>query len=419
MQMQVLIKNINVISMRSNEIRYGQDLLLVDGKIARIGRDITETGIHATAIDEKNIDQVIDGSGLYAMPALFDAHVHIDTSEMCDLFIANGVTAVRNMSGTPRTMEYEAEIRAGKRVGPYIYSSSPIYNHNDDGRHVGITTEADADRAIQDTIDHRYLWIKTYPNIPKKTYIYLLKEAEKAGLRLCGHMAVELGAKELTDLGYYCCEHISSMPSHHADIEYMAKGGMWLCPTHLVCTTLLDYVWGDKKMSDDPNWQYVPERNRAHWEKESAENAAYYKAKNIHPDFSMIYRPVQAFLKYSDRLIVGTDTMYPPLIAGFSLHEELEKMVTVYGLTPYQALYAATAATARHIGIEDRKGSLKEGMDSDILILRENPFRDIRNTRSIETVIQGTRIYDRPALDALLDKVRDMKDEDLEILEQN
>lgn len=403
-----LFKSGNVLSMRQPEIRYGYDILVRDGRIAEIGRDLNVPGA-----------EIVDCHNLFLLPGLIDAHVHIDTSEMCDLFIANGVTSVRHMSGTSRIMEYEKEIRTGKRIGPYIYSTSPIYDGNDEGRHSKIVTERDADNAIEDTITNGYLWIKTYPSIPRDTYRYLCQRAAANGLRLCGHMARELEAKELADLGYYCCEHVSSMPNHRADIVYMAKAGMWICPTHLVCTTLNDYVWGGKRLEDLPYYDYLPKRNKAYWQKQQAEQAAYYRARNLRPDFTYIYRPVQTFLEYSQNLMVGTDTMYPSLAAGFSMHDELEAMVKVYKLSPYQALHAATAAPARHMGLDMHKGILEVGMDADILLLRENPFADINAVRSVEAISQGDIFYDRRALDALLEGVRNLADEDLEVLDSD
>ncbi|MDD4079601.1 MAG: amidohydrolase family protein, partial [Eubacteriales bacterium] len=134
------------------------------------------------------------------------------------------------------------------------------------------------------------------------------------------------------------------------------------------------------------------------------------------PDIQVIIDRGRAFMEYSDQYMAGSDTMYPGMIAGFSLHEELERLVNLYGCTPYEALKAATVNPALFMGLERQKGRLLPGMDADILILNNNPLADIKNTRSIRGVIQGNTYYDRPRLDALLEEVRTMPDSEVEFL---
>jgi len=89
--MKTLFRRANVLTMKTDEIAYNTDVLVEDGLIAAVGRDLPSGS-----------PQVIDCSGKYLMPALIDAHAHLNTSEMCELFIANGITSIRHLCGEKR-----------------------------------------------------------------------------------------------------------------------------------------------------------------------------------------------------------------------------------------------------------------------------------------------------------------------------
>lgn len=383
-------------TMERDSIRYRTDLLCEDGVIAEIGRSLSvPQGC-----------QVFDCAGKYLLPGLFDAHIHISSSDMLPMLLACGVTAVRHLSGGEKVKALIENIQAGVLPGPAIYGSGRIYDGrggpSDSQNHRFIENEEQAEQAVYDTIEEGWLWIKTYPAIPPNLYKRLMDTANACGIKVCGHMAYQVDAKQLRDWGYHCCEHSSSMPRHHWDSRYLAESGMWLCPTQAVCETLPDYVWNDKKLSDLPEWRYVPSYLKARWEEQNLKIAKGYKDRDLRPDINEVIARGRAFMEYSERFMAGSDAMYPGMIAGFSLHDELEKLVSLYGCTPYESLKSATVNPAAYIGIENRKGALKVGTDADILILRENPLANIKNTRAIHAVILGGRVIERPELDAML-----------------
>ncbi len=404
--MKRLLKNANILTMKDNQILYRTDLLIRDNEILAIGKDLpSENG------------DVMDLTGHYLMPGLFDAHVHYNTSEMGPLFLANGITGVRNMQGVSRHLEYGAEILAGKRIGPYIYSTGQLYDGKQTWQSLKvISSEEEAEKAVYDTAEGGFQWVKTYTAIADNVYLHLMKTAQKAGIKVCGHMSYTLDSKVLADLGYHCVEHSSSLPKHPADIEYIARSGMWFCPTQVVCETLPDYVWDGKRLCGIPYYDYVPQVNRSYWEEHNKGIIEGYKNRGIKPDINVIIERGRVFMKHSARILAGSDCAYPGLVAGFSLHDELSRLVKLYGMTPYEALRAATVNPAEHVGEEDRKGRLRPGMDADILILKGNPLADIDNTRSIHGVIQGGRLFDRTALDSLLEGVKALGEAEIEIL---
>lgn len=397
--MKTLFRRANVLTMKSAVIDYFTDVLVEDTVIRAVGRDLPAD----------NAD-VIDCTGKYLMPSLFDAHAHLTSSEMCDLFLANGITAIRHLSGGSREQEYAAEIQSGKRTGPYIYLSGPIIDGADalekPESHVYVSTVEEAEQAVYNTINQGYRWVKTYPSLNKDQLKRLMDTANRCGIRVCGHMSYVVDAKTLRDWGYECCEHSSSLPRDDADIEYLARSGMWFCPTQVVCETLPDYVWNGKQLSDLAAWEYVPRKVRTFWEERNASIIEGYKNRGMRPDINEVIHRGRVFMQYSDRYMAGSDTMYPGMIAGFSLHDELGKLVDLYGRSNYQALRAATVNPALYMGLEDEKGMIKKGLDADLLLLDQNPLADIGHTRSIRAVMQGGRLFTRAALDDMLERVR-------------
>jgi hypothetical protein len=103
------------------------------------------------------------------------------------------------------------------------------------------------------------------------------------------------------------------------------------------------------------------------------------------------------------RILAGTDAPWL-VVRGFSLHDELVPLVKA-GLTPADALRAATLDTVKFLGLQDSLGSVEAGNFADLVLLDANPLEDIRNTQKITGVFMRGRYFDRQALDGLLQKV--------------
>ena len=100
-------------------------------------------------------------------------------------------------------------------------------------------------------------------------------------------------------------------------------------------------------------------------------------------------------------VMAGTDAFDAFVLAGPSLHQELELLVRA-GFTPLAALQAATVVPARFLGRARTHGTIERGRQADLVLLGANPLEDIRNTRRINAVITGGAVLDRAALDAML-----------------
>lgn len=425
-----ILKNADILTMNDGPVLQRGDLWIAEGRIIKIAAEEENgPGGHSGGMGKTAWEgaeavppetEIFDCTGCTVMPGLIDAHCHFDQSYMADFFLASGVTSVRSLRGFEGHAGWRDEILAGTRRGPYIYSSGPVYDgedpsipHNDN---VILYSREDVEAAIAFVKSQGFLWMKTYPMIEPELYRYLLRRCEEENLPVCGHMTKRMEHRYLADHGYTCCEHTSSLPADPEEIRYMAEAGMWFCPTHVVCETLPDYVWNGKQLRDLPHYEDLPECIRRKWEEDNAVIIENYRKWNVHPDFQMIIDRAKTFLRYSDKVMAGTDCPYPGIVPGFAMADELEKLVNVYGMSVYQALQAATVRPAEYIGIEKEKGRILPGMDADLVVLEGNPLDNIGNVRRVKQVFQGTRDWNRETLQSYLTAAGRLKKEESEVI---
>jgi len=186
----------------------------------------------------------------------------------------------------------------------------------------------------------------------------------------------------------------------------MRDNGTWLVPTHI--TRKMDAFADDRGYRDDPRLRYIHPFQRMVWSKDANGMVANDPSPEGRKAYMNFYEKGLELTGAAHRagvpLLAGTDANDTYAFPGSGLHDELEELVKA-GLTPSEALVAATVSPARYFGVEGEYGSIAEGKAADMVLLRENPLTDIRNTRSIEAVVLGGRLYRREDLDALLTDV--------------
>ena len=170
-----------------------------------------------------------------------------------------------------------------------------------------------------------------------------------------------------------------------------------------------------QKLSDLAHYEDLPFCVRERWEEENRVIGESYREQNVHPDFQTIIDRGLTFLRYSRRVMAGTDC---PIrhCTGVFLADELERLVHVFGLSPYEALCAATCNPAEHMGLVHQKGKLLPGMDSDLLILAGNPLEEIGSIRKVKRVFQGERTWDFRELSQFVTADSKLKKEEIEFI---
>jgi len=390
--------------------------------------------------------RIIDCTGLFLIPGLWDMHVHLEFGDWfphakeisLPLFIANGVTGVRDMGSELETVQgWRTEINAGKLVGPRIFTSGPML----DGpkprfpSSIAISTPEDGSRAVRDLKTRGADFIKLQSLIPRDAVFAIADEAKKRHIPFEGHVPDSVRAREMSEAGMKSFEHLIGIfeGSSPAEDDFLkgnktearfletydperaeklaatlAKNHTWQCPT-LVWErggNLIDVA----DFSKDIRAKYVPAAWKIKtWKRFTDEITQGYGDDNLAVRKRFLEKELEVvhlLHKKGVPFLAGTDT--PPgvyIFPGFSLHEELQRFVAA-GFTPLEALQTATINPAEFFGIADRLGSIESGKLADLVLLRANPLADIANTQKIAAVIANGRYFSANDLQNLLIQVK-------------
>ena len=419
------------------------------------GNRISELGPSAT-LRVPEAAQVVDGTGKFMIPGLWDMHVHwfgYDKSFL-QLFPINGVTGVRIMWGGPVHFALRKEVEEGSLLGPRMAIAGPIL---DGPRPIwpgstAISNERDAREAVRSTKEQGYDFVKVYSLLPRKAYFAIADEAKKQGIPFVGHVPNFLSASEASDAGQKSIEHLTgilaacssreeelrkrrenahsnlrpgrnlpnpsiirsitretletfSMEKANTFFARLKQNQTWQCPTFTVLRS--SAFANDPNFRRDPRLKYMPRQLRASWD--PANN--FRLGTRTQEDFNLARSVYQKQLEVVGlmrragvEILAGTDVLNPYCFPGFSLHDELVILVEA-GLSPMEALQTATLNPARFLGKEKDFGSIAQGKIADLVLLEANPLADIRNTTKINSVVTNGRLSDRSALDKLLMQV--------------
>jgi imidazolonepropionase-like amidohydrolase len=357
--------------------------------------------------------QTIDATGRFLIPGLWDMHVHVgsDAKFYLPLFIANGVTGIRIMSGSPFHHQWRQEVLAGAAVGPRMVIGSAIIDGPNSyfPSHVKVASAEEARKAVRKARQEGAEFIKIHDLVPRDAYFALMDEARKHGLPVAGHVPGSLTPEEASKAGQATIEHLTRLDDLNltgagrkqavALFMQFKKNHTWQCPT-LVMTR--NYSWlDDPAVSSDARVKYVRPGLRNSWQRMTAAGLAVQERAAR----QQLFRKRQAMLNQMQHLgvgiLAGTDLGNPYCFPGSSLSDELALLVEA-GLKPIEALQAATRSPARFLGRDEELGTVQTGKRADLVLLDADPLADIRHTTKIQSVITNGRYYDRAALDRML-----------------
>jgi len=433
----LVLNNVTVVDVRTGALQAEQTVILERNQIASVGPS-------KSAKYPRNAPSV-NGRGLFLIPGLWDMHVHLVFGDWfpgaqdisLPLFVANGVTGVRDMgSELDIVQSWRNEIEAGRLIGPRIYTPGPML----DGpkprfpSSAAIATPEDAHRAVADLKRRGADFIKLQSLIPRDAVFAIAEEAKKQEIAFEGHVPDAVRASEMSAAGMKSFEHLIGIfeGSSPAEDEFLkgnktegrflatydparaaalaailAKNQTWQCPT-LVWErggNLIDV----SDFSKDMRVKYVPASWKTKtWKRFTEEITQGYGADDLTIRKRFVEKELEVvgmLHKAGVPFLAGTDTPAGVhIFPGYSLHEELQRFVAA-GFTPLEALQTATINPARFFGIEDQLGAVEKGKLADLVLLSANPLDDIANTQKIAGVIVNGRYFYRAELDKMLGRV--------------
>ena len=429
----VAITDVAIVDVDAGRIVAPRTVLVADGRIVAI--DVpSKVAVPADA-------ERIDGRGRFLMPGLVDMHVHLfnnathrpSNTWSFPLYIANGVTGVREMAAAPQDMEtvrqWRGAVADGSLVAPRILAAGVVAwgPAPDAAAHaVDLAAGAGAD------------FVKVFSELSEPAWRAVLDAARRDSLKVMGHVPGAVSAVAAAEAGERSEEHLMQVFEACSTIEQSALDGRrGLAGSALVARrdademrvlaafdartcdrtaqalkragevqvpTLVLYDVdtrpATRDFSQDPRWQYLRPDERARWKRNAADMAS--ADREVASKRWPVARQIVASLHRAGvTLLAGTDSPMLDIYPGYALHRELE-LLAAAGLSPAEALRAATLAPATFLGIAAESGSVATGKRADLVLLDADPLRDIRNAQRIDAVVLDGRLLRRPALDALL-----------------
>ena len=440
----MLIRDVTVVDVAAGALVPEQSIL-IDGGV------IGWTGPAAGAPDAA---KVIEGNGLFAIPGLWDAHVHVFSSPAepdtaLPAYILNGVTGIRDMGAILPLADQRriaGEVEAGTRIGPRVIVSG-AWVDAPPGSWPGMFLAGTPDEArarVAEIAALGYPAVKTYSMLSEEAYVALADETRKRGLPVVGHIPESVTFATMIAAGQAGIEHwdvpractpeegamvarvraaltapdpraalIAEMAGHNRIVletfdaalcqrvlAAMAEARVHVTPTLIVA----DFYTGKRPAPDDVRMTTLPGAVRAAWDRPDfrleamTDDLRALAAESIALDWQTFRMAHVAGVP----IVAGTDASYanPFIFHGFSLLDELDRYVEA-GLTPAQALYTATVAPPRFFRLADQDGTIRAGQRADLVLLTGNPLNSLAVLRAPVTVIAKGRVFDRAALDAI------------------
>lgn len=429
--------------------------LIPDQAVATKGDAIVAVGDDAEVAKAWTAGRTVEGDNRFLIPGLWDMHVHFgggpalveENKALLPLYIAHGITTVRDASGDlpDDVLAWRKQIADGALLGPTLLSSGPKI----EGIHpvwkgtLETGSKADVDAAVAKLLRLHVDFVKiTDSTMKPDLFLYAIRKARAAGLRVSGHIPLELTVDQAVDAGISSIEHIDY--AYRAGVKdeaviaadfaagridraeayrrldagfdpavamaayrKLAAKGVSVTPT-LNGSRVLAYLDQDDHKNDDYLGLIGPGLRATYtWriERAAKANAAAIAAR--HARFERDAAVLPMLQKAGVTIMAGTDAgflnsfNYP----GIALHQELSLFVEK-GLTPAQALASATRAGPAWFDRLDRYGSIDAGKAADLVLLDRNPLEDIGATQAIRTVVLRGTVYDRAALDKMLADTR-------------
>lgn len=383
----LLVRGVRVLNAACNGFGQPTSMLLENGKIRWIG---SESGHEVPKGAE-----VIDASGRFVIPGLFDLHVHALPANQ-EAFLAFGVTSVRDTGGSLSSLNalQDRSDFTGEPVPRYFYSGEIF-----EGAHpywgdgfLQIDNDLDAREYVRRFKELGASFIKVYPSLSWPLKHKVAEEAHRLGLPVVGHGTNPEEIVKSVTLGFFSLEH-TAYSSHSFDdiLQLLAASGARWDPTLVVMGGDSLLLRDEPERLNERKFKNFTPRSYVDFALSSGYNGAV-STDTLRGFLDAQLTSVGRAYNLGVQLMIGTDAPNPEVFFGSSLHWELKRFVQA-GLSPSQVLWLATEGGAAAVGANDL-GVIAQDKVADIVLLESNPLENIQNTESVWRVIKGGWMFD-------------------------
>jgi imidazolonepropionase-like amidohydrolase len=424
----LVIARVAVVDVVHGNLVPPRTVLIAHGRIAAVGKPGAVT-IPPGAVR-------VDGRGRFLIPGLVDMHVHLFNNAtqrppndwMFALFVANGVTGVREMAATPRDMQQVARWRkavdSGALVAPHVLAAGVVVNDASDVR-----------EQVREAAGSGADFIKVFSELSPSSWRVVLNEARLRHIPVAGHVPAAVAAVDAAQAGQVTAEHLmqiyeacSSIEGdvlaarevldgaaatamrdaqemrvlHAFDPAACTKTATAIALAGQAQTPTLTIDWFDPARftgdyAADPRWHLLRADEQTRWRR-YLQQAPASDRKLADLRWIVSCRIVRTLHAAGAKILAGTDTPMPWIYPGYSLHDELERLVDC-DLSPAEVLRAATVGAMKLLAMDADRGTIEPGKHADLVLLDADPLKDARNLRRIHAVILAGRLLRRAEMD--------------------
>ncbi|TRZ41994.1 amidohydrolase family protein [Robertkochia solimangrovi] len=410
----LLVKNVNIIPMTSDTVLYHKDLLIENGKISRIADSINETEA-----------EILEGNNRFLLPGLIDMHVHVWDKYELGLYLANGVTSVRNLWGIPMHLRLKEAINSGNMIAPEFFTSGPKLTGpefiGDDN--LQLTTVEEAKAKVSSYKERGYDFIKTYYGLTPDLYDAILEQAELSNMDVVAH------ASQNVDYTYHFNPQIASI-EHTEDIvqlpldfkmdtlelqkivdDFIASPHTSFCPTLTVFNNIhvllsdKDVLSEDRLKNMNPLIRMVDSKAQYdRWEYTKFQDSTITERIEAQHNFHLFI--VKQLHDNGVRIICGTDAGIGITEPGRSIHQEMA-FYKEAGLSNYEVLKTATANPGKTHKLMQNLGTVEVGKHANLLLVETDPTEDLKTLETPTYVLIKGMVLNQQKLNLFKEKAAD------------
>jgi imidazolonepropionase-like amidohydrolase len=439
----IAFTNVNVIPMNTEQVLENQVVLIEDGKIKTIGKNVK--------LPQNT--QIIDAKGQYLIPGLVDMHAHLyaDNPQAfpekyapneLQIMLALGTTTARLMAGNPMQLKLKAQSANNEILAPRLFVSSPEFSgkkYYKEFRGFEVSSPEKAAAAVRQAKAEGYDFIKMTMLISLPVYEAVTKTAKELGIRVVGHINSEVKVKKAIESGQQI-EHLDEymealLPENAPNDKIGVSGyGIWKAknwetmdyvdekkiaeivaftkkhqvynsPTNAFFTLAFGQGLDSAQVAQLPDFKYIPKSEHEkifQSLKFYHENVRQSATEERRKKFIDIRRKlIKSLYENGCKLLAGSDCPSWFMGYGFTLHRELAQFVAA-GLSPFAALQTATTTPAEFLKISQEIGTIEKGKTADLILLSANPLQNIQNTEKIVGVMSKGKWLNKNDLDKML-----------------
>ncbi len=384
---KLVITNTTIIPMHVNQTYANRDVFMEDGKIVSIKK-------HDDKAPVVEGYKVVDGSGKYLLPGFADAHAHLPSEEDVAPYLwmnlVNGVTAVRSMRGKDWHLELREKIDNGL-TAPKLFLSAPAISRRDS------FSQSSADELIGKYKEDGYDFVKVLSVKDKETFDMITTASKKHGFFMAGHCPRNVGIFNLSKTqNYHSIEHLGGLFAL-PDRETLLRGIEETIANNVFHSATLDWYYTGQVVEDELRKRdgvaYLPKEKIKKWE---TKIESYYKKSDEEKrvaDRAKSKKKFDARLSYlslvyrqGGSLLVSPDASGIYSVPGYGMHTEMQHFAQA-DISNYDILKSACYNMAVMFEQEKEWGTIKEGVNADLVLLSKNPLTDIKNTDSVVGIV--------------------------------